>query len=206
MQDSGGNPHPACGIMRAGSHGSGGAQSMSGTFKAVGSVGLLLVLQACAPEPRSATDIDTGRFDMALAQRYMTGDGVPRDDARAVYLVSNASVAGDIGAKELLGRLYAEGRGTARDDELATNLFRAAVDGGNVPALTDLGRMIETGRGTPADPDSALDYYERGMDAGDPEGRLNYQRLKKLLDAPKPKTAPAPATPTITKQELKPPA
>jgi len=179
---------------------------MSGTFKAVGSIGLLLVLQACAPEPRSATDIDTGRFDMAMAQRYMTGDGVPRDDTRAFYLVSNASVAGDIDAKELLGRLYAEGRGTARDDELATNLFRVAVDAGNIPALTDLGRMIETGRGTPADPESALDYYERGMNAGDEDGRQNYQRLKKVLDAPKPKTAPVPANPTITKEPLPPPA
>jgi len=179
---------------------------MSGTLKAVGSITLLLVLQACAPEPRSATDVDTGRFDMAMAQRYMTGDGVPRDDTRAFYLVSNASVAGDVDAKELLGRLYAEGRGTARDDELATNLFRAAVDGGNVKALTDLGRMLETGRGTAADPDSALDYYERGMNAGDDDARLNYQRLKKVLDAPTPETAPEPASPTITKEPLPPPA
>lgn len=179
---------------------------MSGTLKAAGSIGLLLVLQACAPDPRSATDVDTGRFDLSMARRYMTGDGVPRDDTRAFYLVSNASVAGDADAKELLGRLYAEGRGTQRDDELATNLFRVAVDAGNVPALTDLGRMIETGRGTKADPDLALDYYERGMDAGDEDGRLNYQRLKKVLDAPKPKNAPMPATPMITKEPLPPPA
>ena len=179
---------------------------MSGPLKAVGGIGLLLILQGCAPEPRNATDVDTGRFDMAMARRYMTGDGVPRDETRAFYLVSSASVAGDPDAKELLGRLYAEGRGTTRDDELADNLFRAAVDAGNVPALTDLGRMIEAGRGTPADPESALDFYERGMKAGDEDGRQNYQRLKKVLDAPKPKTAPLPATPTITKEPLPPPA
>jgi TPR repeat protein len=175
-----------------------------GTTKGRWSIGLLLALSACSPPPRSAADVDTGHFDIQLAQMYLNGDGVPRDDAKAFYLVSNASVAGDPDAKELLGRLYAEGRGAGRDDELATNLFRAAVDGGSIPALTDLGQMIETGRGTKPDPKSALDYYERGMDAGDPKARQNYQRLKKILDAPKPKAVPASTAPTVTKQILQP--
>ena len=176
-----------------------------GTTKGRWGVGLLLVLAACAAPPRTATEVDTGRFDMKLAQMYLAGDGVPRDETKAFYLASNASAAGDIDAKELLGRLYAEGRGVRRDDELATNLFRAAVDGGNVPALTDLGQMIETGRGTAPDPETALDYYQRGLDAGDPKARQNYQRLKKSLDAPPPKTAPLQAAPAITTEVPKPP-
>jgi len=168
-------------------------------------IGPLLVLSACAATPRPAADVDTGRINLQLAQLYLNGDGVPRDDVKAFYLVSGASTAGDIDAKELLGRLYAEGRGVRRDDELATSLFRAAVDGGSVPALTDLGQMIEAGRGTKADPDAALDYYERGMDSDDPKARQNYQRLKKVLDMPPPQAAPAPATPAITTEVLKPP-
>ena len=160
----------------------------------------------CPLPARSASDIDTGHYDLQLARMYLDGDGVSRDEQKAFYLASNASVAGDIDAKELLGRLYAEGRGTVRDDELATNLFRAAVDGGNVPALNDLGQMIETGRGTPAAPEEALDYYERGMAANDPKARENYQRLKKSLGAPKPKTTPAATEPQITKATLPPPA
>lgn len=175
------------------------------TTKRLWGVGLLLVLSACATSPRTAAEIDTGRFDMKLAQMYLAGDGVPRDEAKAFYLASNASAAGDIDAKELLGRLYAEGRGVRRDDELAISLLRAAVDGGNVPALTDLGRMIETGRGTAPDPEAALDYYQRGLDAGDPKAGQNYQRLKKSLDAPPPKTAPLQAAPAITREVLKPP-
>jgi uncharacterized protein len=176
-----------------------------GTIKGRWPLGLLLMLFACTAPPRPAAEVDAGRIDMKLAQMYLNGDGVPRDEAKAFYLVSNASATGDTDAEELLGRLYAEGRGVRRDDELATNLFRAAVDGGNVPALTDLGQMIETGRGTAADAGAALDFYERGMDAGDPKARQNYQRLKKALEAPPPKAAPVQVNPTITKEVLKPP-
>jgi len=176
-----------------------------GTTKGGWCIGALLVLSACAAAPPPPTDLATGRFNLRLAQLYLNGDGVPRDETKAFYLASGAAAAGDIDAKELLGRLYAEGRGVRRDDELATTLFRAAVDGGSVPALTDLGQMVETGRGTEADPESALDYYERGMEANDPKARQNYQRLKKVLETPSPKTAPVPATPAITTEVLKPP-
>lgn len=168
-------------------------------------LGLSIATCSSAP-PRDARDIDTGHYNIELARMYMEGKGVPRDDTKAFYLLSNASVAGDIDAKELLGRLYAEGRGVPRDDELATNLFRNAVDGGNVAALSDLGQMIETGRGTPADPDAALGYYERGMDAGDPKARKSYQRLKKSLETPPPETEPDKAVPQITTQALPPPS
>ena len=171
-----------------------------GTIRARWCAGLLLALAACAAPPRSAADVDTGRFNLKLATMYLEGTGVPRDDAKAAILLSNASAAGDIDAKELLGRLYAEGRGVGRDDALATNLFRDAVAGGNVAALADLGRMIETGRGTVADPRSALKYYERGMDAGDPAARQDYRRLQKSLEQPPSQVPPAVDTPqTITK-------
>jgi TPR repeat protein len=171
------------------------------TTRAACCAGLLLILGACST-PRSSDDVDSGRFDMRLARMYMDGDGVKRDDAKAFYLVSNASTAGDIEAKDLLGHFYADGRIVTRDDELATNLYRIAVDGGNVMALNDLGQMIETGRGTKADPEQALDYYERGMDAGDENARQNYKRLKKLLDTPPPKPVPEKAAPQITAEPL----
>jgi TPR repeat protein len=175
------------------------------TIRAAFCVGLLLALGACGDPPRSSADVDSGRFDMKLARMYMDGNGVPRDDAKAFYLLSNASAAGDIEAEDLLGHFYADGRVVAHDDELATNLYRAAVDGGNVMALNDLGRMIETGRGTKADPETALDYYERGMDAGDENARANYKRLQKLLEAPTPKSPPTPAAPQITEDTQPPP-
>jgi TPR repeat protein len=160
----------------------------------------------CPRPARTASDIDRGRYDLQLAEMYLDGTGVPRDEAKAFYLASDASVAGNVDAKELLGRMYAEGRGVPRDDELATNLFRAAVDAGNVAALNDLGQMVEAGRGTPAAPEEALDYYERGMDANDPKARQNYQRLKKSLEAPKPKETTPATNPQIVTQALPPPA
>ena len=168
---------------------------------------LALAVGACAAPPeRSTDDINSGRFDLTLAQMYLDGNKVPHDDTKAAYLLSNASALGDIDAKERLGQLYAAGRGVPRDDELATSLFRVAVDGGNVPALTDLGHMLEAGRGTAADPKSALDFYQRGMAAGDPQARENYQRLKKSLETPPPKMPAATAKPQVTSEPLQPPA
>jgi hypothetical protein len=182
----------------------------SGRIRVGRYAGLLLVLAAgacadAAPPERSTADVDSGHFDVALARMYLDGDGVPRDDAKAFYLLSNGSIVGDVDAKEMLGRLYADGRGTRRDDDLAITLFRAAADGGNVTALTDLGGMLEAGRGTPADAQSALDLYQRGMAAGDPAARENYQRLKKSLDTPPPKNPASPATPQVTAKPLSPP-
>ncbi|GGF35215.1 hypothetical protein GCM10011611_46870 [Aliidongia dinghuensis] len=170
--------------------------------------GLILALatSACAAPPGpSPTEARSGRFDVALAHMYLDGSGVPRDDTKAAYLLSNASALGNVDATEMLGQLYADGRGVHRDDDLATSLFRAAVDGGNVAALTDLGRMLETGRGNGRDPNAALRYYERGMAAGDQNARDNYKRLKKSLDAaPTPSAAP-PSNPQITAKALTPP-
>src|SRR5271155_5204773 len=89
--------------------------------------GLLLALAtgACAAPPHPNTDaVNTGRIDVRLARLYLEGNEVPRDETKAAYLLSNASAAGDVEAKEMLGRLYVDGHGVRADDDMATSLFR----------------------------------------------------------------------------------
>ncbi len=65
------------------------------------------------------------------ATRYEHGEGVERDQARAITLYCAAAKKGHIRAQYQLGWLYANGRGVKRDDALAAAWFRLAAAKGD---------------------------------------------------------------------------
>ena len=56
---------------------------------------------------------------VALGRRYLDGDGVPQNFAKAVELIPKAAESGDPKARYLLARIYAEGLGTQPDPRRA---------------------------------------------------------------------------------------
>ena len=74
--------------------------------------------------------------ERALA--YEHGEGVPRDEAKAIELYCEAARAGDPEAMFNLGWMYANGRGVARDDAVAATLFAQAAALGHAYAGTML--------------------------------------------------------------------
>jgi len=73
-----------------------------------------------------------------LAVAYEHGEGVAKDQARAMALYCEAARAGDTEARFNLGWMYANGRGLARDDAVAASLFALAADAGHEGARTAL--------------------------------------------------------------------
>jgi len=74
--------------------------------------------------------------------RYLAGDGVIRDDARGVALISSAARFGFGPAQNELGVLYEEGsHGVAKNSNSAQGWFRAAADGGNVEAQEKVAKI-----------------------------------------------------------------
>lgn len=84
-----------------------------------------------------AADAPSALVAQALALEH--GEGVPKDQLRAVALYCEAARDGDAEAQFSLGWMYANGRGVARDDAIAASLFALAASAGHAQAQKMLG-------------------------------------------------------------------
>jgi TPR repeat protein len=107
-----------------------------------------------------------------LANRFQTGDGVPKDPIEAFKWMqkaaqqdgSQSSVVSD--ARYQLGLMYEKGEGVASNLTKAHDLFRSAIEEsmyavGN-PAILRLGQMYENGDDVPQNDRKAVEYYSKG--------------------------------------------
>ncbi len=84
-----------------------------------------------------------------LAECYLSGNGVDRDNARAIELYTEAAEAGYGPAECALGDLYYEGRGLNRNYDKAVSLYRSAAESGQLTetAATRLAECYREGLG-----------------------------------------------------------
>jgi soluble lytic murein transglycosylase-like protein len=93
------------------------------------------------PSLASLLQSASAREQVAWAQRYENGEGVPKSPQRALALYCAAAEKGDALAAYQLGWIYANGRGLPRDDALAAAWFRQAAARGDSYAKGMLGRL-----------------------------------------------------------------
>ncbi|MBY5935565.1 sel1 repeat family protein [Tateyamaria omphalii] len=124
---------------------------------------LILPLGAAAQTDleAAARSGDTGA-QMALAQRYLEGDGVLQNHMRAAEWLQQAAAAGLAEAQNRLGQLYFEGLGVDRDAEAALRWLEHAATSGDPNYLYDLALVREA----TGDAAGASALYERAADAG----------------------------------------
>lgn len=103
-----------------------------------------------------------GKAAYALGVCYGTGQGVLRDDKRAVEWFQLAekdrSIASD--AKFALGVHLVTGRGIDKDEKLANMKFVEAASAGHAKAQLWLGKQYQEGRVTPRSLDAAAVCFE----------------------------------------------
>jgi TPR repeat protein len=101
-----------------------------------------------------------------LALMFETGEGMPRDLARAATLYGQACDLGDMEGCTILGAMYASGQGVQRDLARAVGLQERACEGGDFVGCEGLGMLYEMGTGVLADYTRAADLYMEACDGG----------------------------------------
>ena len=101
-----------------------------------------------------------------LGRLYVTGTGVPQDDAAAVRWYRLAAEQGHAGAQHNLGVKYDSGVGVPEDDTAAAHWYRLAGDQGHWEAQFRLGRMYDNATGVSRDDAEAARWYRMAADQG----------------------------------------
>lgn len=130
-------------------------------------VSLLLVLAACSSSSQGAADY-------ALAVKYMRGDGVQKDEAKAMSYLTKAVEAGNPNAQLGLGYYYLKGTGGIEKDPVkALNLFTQAAEQGNADAQYNVGLAYVRGEGVVKDLAQAYVWFEKAAYQDDAGAQYN---------------------------------
>ena len=105
-----------------------------------------------------------------LGFMYAKGQGVAKDESRAVAHFSKACDAGDPKGCAYLGAMYADGQGVAKDESRAVALYSKACDAGEGHACSYLGQCYRYGSGVGMDSEKAKQFLSKGCDLGHQRG------------------------------------
>jgi len=120
---------------------------------------------------------------MALAQRYRFGAGVPRDTAMAVEWFQKAAEQGNVQGEFSVGFMYAVGEdGFERDTTIAAEWFRRAAENGHPNAQLNLGNMYRMGDGVERDLEKALLWLQKAADHGNTQAQIEINRITSNSD------------------------
>jgi len=99
-----------------------------------------------------------------LGVLYSEGNGVPRDDAKAVELYHKAAALNDPPAITNLGLRFLQARGVPKDETKALEYLKRAAELDNSTALYSLGVCYDQGLGVTTDMTKALEYYRKAAE------------------------------------------
>ena len=113
---------------------------------------------------------------LALAQAYVRGDGVPVDKPKALEWLGRAAQSGQTAAIMSLARLLDEGLEVPQDRAAATAWVRKAAELGDTRAQLMLGERLAEGIGAPQDPEGGIAWVQRAAALGEPIALLKLAR------------------------------
>ncbi|HVV26848.1 MAG TPA: tetratricopeptide repeat protein [Rhizomicrobium sp.] len=99
-----------------------------------------------------------------LGLMYLSGKGVPQDNAKALHYLSLSAAAGSAEGQNNLGGLYRNATGVPRDYARAMRWFSASAAQGNSAGMYNLGLMYELGEGMAAEPLHAYMWFSLAAD------------------------------------------
>ncbi len=81
------------------------------------------------------------KAEFSLGWMYQTGNGVPKDYAKAAQWLRDSAAQGNADAETNLGTLYADGQGVPENFTMAIQWYRKAADQGGAVAQESLGNI-----------------------------------------------------------------
>lgn len=120
-----------------------------------------------------------------LGGRYLDGDGVPADAARAISLFEQAAQGGVTDANFRLGKIYHDGLGVPVDYARALPYFTAAARAGVPEAQHNIGAMLVSARGVKRDYVEGLAWFIVAAKSGAPtdaEAQVRTRLAKRPAD------------------------
>jgi TPR repeat protein len=149
--------------------------------------------RALTPLDRVTAEARAGKPDaeLAVGLKYLSGDGIPKDEHEAATWIARAAEAGDPTAQSWLGTLYQHGRGVTADPAVAFSWFEKAAQQGNRKAMHNLAVAYAQGSGVALNYFEAARWFARAADLGYVDSAFNlavlYERgdgvPQSLLDA-----------------------
>jgi TPR repeat protein len=106
---------------------------------------------------------DALQAEFILGTKHILGQGVPKDAAKGVGLVTRAAEAGNPAAQFALGTMMAAGQSLPKNPEGARSWLEKAAGQGYVPAQTALGELL-----LKSDAKQGEDWLLKAARAGDP--------------------------------------
>ena len=126
-----------------------------------------LAMQAKA----QVSDAATYFAKLITAQKYMEGDGLPRDTAKAFRLYKDCAENGNMtDAMAQLGAMYRFGYGTPKELSKAFLWLSKSAERGNPYGMYYLGAMYKMGETVPRDFGKAYGYFKASAEKGLPNG------------------------------------
>ncbi|MCM1047918.1 MAG: SEL1-like repeat protein [Clostridiales bacterium] len=108
-----------------------------------------------------------------IGDMYAWGNGVEKDEAKALEWYTKAADSGDTSVMSDVGDMYARGWGFEQDAEKALEWYTKAADSGDESAMCAIGDMYAYGDGVAQDIEKAAEWYTKAADLGDASGLYN---------------------------------
>jgi uncharacterized protein len=124
-------------------------------------------LRLASPESGQAF----ARYALALA--YFDGDGVIKDEAKAVAMLQLSADQGDAGAQNALGKVLMQGLIVTKDATKAAIWFHKAAEQGLPEAQRMLGKMYTHGLGVTQNNATAFEWFRKAAIQGISDAQLN---------------------------------
>lgn len=112
-----------------------------------------------------------------LGMMYSSGDGVPRNNGKAVAWFRRAAAAGSAEGQSNLATKYVLGEGVAQNAEEALRLYRIAAEKGNLTAQYNLGVVYAEGKIVPKDGVEAARWSRLAAERGSAQAQNNLAAL-----------------------------
>ncbi len=126
---------------------------------------------------QGAADAGDARGALFLGVLYDTGEGVARDEGRALdWYRRSAGMGSAVGAFNV-AVMYDTARGASRDTGQAITWYGRAAEGGYARADYNLGLIYEGGDGVPADRRRAIAFFRRAATLGLSAARIHLASL-----------------------------